>query len=830
MSGFDPRGKVNRALIVGVSEYDHTRADGDEDGVAGHLAAVRHNRKGLGDVLRHGGVFGPDEVSVYASPSQDDFSDALHRATRDARGLLLFYFAGHGIVSTSGDELFLQARNARMVRGKGDAFSGAVRFSDVLAELAASRAERVMVILDCCYAGNAAGIWHRLDDHRRRREILLLMSVQSNRLIDPGDHSGPTPFTHELIQVMGGGGALWLSAVYEGLKERMRAAAVPTLSKDVQAPQAEWEQGEDVLLGATGRPEPAGPPRAAPRRGPLGHGRRLALRGTPAVRLALTLLLALAATATGALAVLADDDETCAPPLHLRLLTDPDLEPALTAAANTYTASDANSPDGCRRSGIGVYSARSADVVTALRDRTDYWQRPLPNDDPQRDVGPQPDIWIPATRADLDRVQPERDDRTFAHLTPVGGPLAYSPLVLAVPGTNVGARTGRSLARTVADFEAADDTDGAEVRRPDPDFTDAALLATAGLYAESADARSAEHKVAYPGQPARTAAELLCGDDKNAVLVPEFALGGDCPGGGWTSRTALYPDDVPGLAPAFVRVTWEDGDRDAEARAGEVERFRRWLTGPDGQGVLGAHGFRAPTELGRLLGATPPGVLPDPGVPARFAEASAMNSTLDRYRNSRGPGQVLFLLDSSGSMDNLWQGPSGGPSLLQQSLVGLDEKKDQYGVWAVAGTAPGRTHTELLPFASHRRADAERALTAAQKAGVKDAEADPFRALRDALEFMRQQGTDSQRPRLIVYLTDDEDNNRLAGRDLDELLGLARGTGVPVTMVSLVTGGCEAGRADAVVSVASEGRCLDPGDDLGAALRDEVARTGTGEK
>ncbi|WP_416972384.1 caspase family protein [Streptomyces sp. 4F14] len=817
MSGYDPRGKVNRALIVGVSEYDHTRADGDEDGVAGHLPAVRHNRKGFGDVLRRGGVFAPDAVAAYASPSQDDFSEALRRATREADGLLLFYFAGHGIVSTSGEQLFLQMRNARLVRGKGDAFSGAVRFSDVLAELAASRAERVMVILDCCYAGNAAGLWHRLDDHRRRREILLLMSVQSNRLIDPGDHSRPTPFTHELIQVLGGEGELWLSGVYEGLKGRMRDAQVRTLSKDVQAPQAEWEQGEDVLLGATGRPAPAPVPQQPP---PV----RSLLRRVN--RLALTLLLALAATATGAgaIAVLADDDAPCAPPLHLRLLTDPDLEPALTDAANTYTASDANSRDGCRTSGIGVYSARSADVVNTLRGRTDFWQRPRDNADPQRDVGPQPDIWIPATRADFDRAKPEPEDRTFAQLAPVGGPLAYSPLVLAAPGADFDQLTSRPLARMVADAEA----DGTEVRRPDPEFTDAALLATMGLYAESTDTRAAERRIAHPGALARGGVDLLCADDRSAALVPEFALYADCPGGGWTRRTALYPDDVPGLAPLFVRVTWDDGDRDADARADAVEGFRRWLTGPEGRAVLGEHGFRSPDAPHPLLGTTAPGVLPNPGDLGRLAEASAMGAVLDRYRNARGPGRVLFLLDSSGSMDNLWKGPSGGPGLVQQSLGGLGEKGDRYGVWAVAGTG-GRTHTELLPFGQHKRADAERALTAARAAGVQDAEADPHRALRDALEFMRRQGADSQRPTLVVYLTDDEDNNRLSGRNLDDLLGLARGAKVPVTMVSLVTGGCEAGRVDAVISLAAQGRCLDPGDDLGAALRDEVARTGTGE-
>ncbi|QNP70796.1 substrate-binding domain-containing protein [Streptomyces roseirectus] len=834
MSGFDPRDRGNRALIVGVDTYDHIRTGGDENGVAGSLPAVKDNREQLEDVLRRSGVFPPDGdcVRVKDSPSQDEFSEALRKVTQDTEGLLLFYFAGHGVVPVYENELFLQMRNARVL--PGDAFPGAVRFSDVLAELAASRAKRVLVILDCCYAGNAASIWSRLDDHRRRREILLLMSVQPNRLqtdrpINPG---GPTPFTHELVQVLGVNGELWLSGLYEELKRRMRVANVPLpVGKDVQAPQAEWEQGEDVLLGAAGVPgpmpqeEPGGLERPVYREpGKRAFSVRQLVRRV--TRLSLTLLLTLAATAAGAFAlfVLVGDDPACAPPLHLRVLTDPDLEPALTAAAHAYTASGANSEAGCRSTGIGVYSARAADVVTALRRSTDPWQRPKGNEDPQRDIGPQPDVWVPATRADIDRVTLEQDDRTFAHLDPADGPLAYSPVVLATPATGFDARTSSSLVRMIGESESR----GAEVRRPDPEFTDSALLATQGLYADSGDARAGERLVADSGQLPRTAAESLCADTESAVLVPEFALQGACPQGVWVPRTALYPNDVPGLAPTFVRVTWDDGDRDAAARAAAVSRFRSWLGGADGRAVLGAHGFRSPEPGHRLLGAAPPGVLPEPGDLGRLAEASAMGSALDRYRNARGPGQVLFLLDSSGSMDNLWQGASGGPGLVQQSLGGLGEK-DTYGVWAVAGTS-GANHAEVLPFKRHKRGDAEKALSALQRAGVRDAEADPRGALRDALAFMRRQGTDTQLPQLIVYLTDDEDNSRLSGRDLDDLLGIARESGVPVTMVSLATGGCEAGRADALISVASEGRCLDPGDDLAAALRDEVGRTGTGEE
>ncbi|NJP53653.1 VWA domain-containing protein, partial [Streptomyces sp. SBST2-5] len=189
------------------------------------------------------------------------------------------------------------------------------------------------------------------------------------------------------------------------------------------------------------------------------------------------------------------------------------------------------------------------------------------------------------------------------------------------------------------------------------------------------------------------------------------------------------------------------------------------------------------------------------------------------------PGRVLFLLDSSWSMAGPWDGPSGGPGLLRQSLGGLGGA-DEYGVWSVAGLGE-RNHETLLPFTSHRRADAEH--TIRTQARVKDAEADPGAALLDAFDEMKRRGDDG-RPRLIVHITDGEDNNRLTGKRLEQVRDAARASGVPVTVVSLASGACDEDRPDRVIADASGGRCLDNRDDLGAALYDEVARTGTGEE
>ncbi|MGW0083254.1 caspase family protein [Streptomyces sp. NPDC003393] len=1008
MSPLDPRGQENRALLVCVSEYDHTQPS-EPDGVPGDLPAVKHNLNRLRHALQRGRVFDEREIILCRSPSLDDFTDELHTAAQEAEGLLLCYFAGHGAVPSAGNELFLQMRNARVVAGGQAVFPGADAFSSVLTVLAGSGARRIVVILDCCYAGNAARVWH---DFAHRHRILLLMGVQANRLIDSGDGGGPTPFTAELVRLLGADEDLSALELFTRARQEMLRADRTTTLGDLWEPQFVAEPGTDVLLtarstvpararagsgsgagpgpapgtgpvpvpdvvpalpseanpgpGAVSGPvpgprpgstsgsvppvtgpgpaagpgsepaSPAGPapaahtgsgaaataptgsgPASAPDRGPgpasapdpgsasgpgpapssgsrdpaspqssedrapsaqssvappggertgqvpggasgglravLRAGRRRVRavvkwfggRGRPAKGLlsaGLVLVLAGAGFAGYRLGGFGGD-HSCAPPLELRLLTDPDLEPTVRAAADAFLTSKANTTGhDCRRAGITVYSAGASSAVTALRRQTDAWQEPRGEDtNPQRDIGPQPDVWIPASLTDVARVTTERTDRTFAELLPDTEPFVYSPVVLAVPQNIAGAaldeRVGLPLSRLISDLKEQDR--GAGVLRPDPEVTDSALLATIGLYGGGgADPRGAEQSVRPTGPPAPTAADLLCAlpgdravDDRTAALVPEFLLrsGVGCARTTRVPRSAEYPVDVPALTPVFVRVRWEGGDRDEADREDAVRRFHQWLTGEDGLAAFGRAGFRSASDPGHpLLDAEHPGtgVLRDPSPLPGTAGQTAMDTALESYRSADGPGRVLYLLDSSGSMNTRWPGPSGGPGILKQSLGGLGGQ-DEYGIWAVHGTADGPRYETLLSFGPHRRGDAERAVDS--RARVRDAEADPHAALLAALDDMARRGTDDERPQLIVFVTDDEDDNRLAGKNLDEVLRRAATAKVPVDMVSLVSGGCDKGRPDARIADASHGRCLDASDDLGTGLHDEVARVGTGE-
>ncbi|MFJ8996001.1 VWA domain-containing protein [Streptomyces sp. NPDC102279] len=915
MLRFDPSGEVNRALLIGVSAYDSTRPN-DPHGVPGDLAAVAHNLPVLEEALLHSGVFRKGEIVVSGSPYLDAFSESLRTAADEAEGLLLFYFAGHGAVPSAGDELWLQMRNARVVPGSRAVFPGADPFSSVLTVLATSRARVVVVVLDCCNAGNAAQVCEALADRRR---FSVLMSVQANNRIDAGDDATPTPFTARLARLL-----------EEGIDRRATGVSFRDLSEVLTAHMGThhrtlrnepWEPQRwgdtDLLISNPSSPSspssgiPTTPPatipgipppsvtpqRKASKRATESGGERErqsrsprqgqpaeATRGTGGLpwwqdlftRLrAWTLAMPTAAgrvllwlrrrarraavaaavlTATGiggylALAGTGLDQSSCGPPLELRLLTDPDIESTIRKAADAYLTSTANTtPGGCRRSGITVYSAGSADAAAGFHDQSDPWQRPVSDDlDPQRDIGPQPDIWIPASSASVARAQPVEPPRKYLTLEP-DGPFAYSPMVLSVPRNmgeaSVGDRTENPLTTLRGNLTRRQKD--ADVRRTDPEYTDSALLATMGLYGTGAAGVSeAEAGVAQSGPPSLTGSDLLCTlpddgktDDRTAALVPEFLMvsGVNCDRTTRSPRMAEYPTDVPALDPTFVRVRWQGADRDRSARDEAVRRFRTWLTHGGGTAgkpaggldVFGEDGFRDVSGAHDFLTApdTDAGTLAHPGRLPAPADADAMATALQHYRNANGPGQVLFLLDSSGSMGDLWEGPGGAPGILEQSLGGLGDR-DEYGVWSVASRG-GRPSDVLLPFARHRRADAEETID--RRAAVRDAESDPDGALRAALEFMAGRGKDDEHPQLILYVTDDEDNNHLTGGRLDALLNSVRDKGIPVMMATLDSGGCDQGKPDARISEASGGRCLDTKGDLVAGLRDEVARTGTGDE
>ncbi|MFD7326400.1 substrate-binding domain-containing protein [Streptomyces sp. NPDC059875] len=847
MARFDPRGRTNHALLVTVPEYTSDLPP-DPSGVLGDIAAVRHNGTELERVLRAGGVFREEDITTSSPAGSDRFFRDLMRARDRADGLLLVYFAGHGLVSSYNepDELWLAMPRTTIVPGNPPVFLQAVRWSEVLSALCQATAEQVVVVLDCCYAGNASAAWNRLPtDHRER--ISLLACVQANDRIDAGDATTPTPFTAQLVRALdegvADGGEVSFSSLADALRSYMSKNHTTLRKKPTPwVPQSCPADGTDVVLAAVPRhdveevpPDTPPPPPVDPPK-PDGRWRRIPVLALAVLALTLAVLLGFAVFR-------APSGSACTPPLELRLLTDADAEPTVRKAVNAYLESADNREGDCRRSGITVYRAKAADAVAAFRNSSHFWQDPDPETNPQRDVGPQPDIWIPGSADAVDRARSYGGGGSSVKLR-ADKPFVHSPMVLAVPAHLAEGsekdRSGRPLAQFVEALSAR--ADGAAVARTDPEHTDSGLLATVGLYGNRHGAATGAERGLAPGRPLPDGRALLCElpksaavDTKTAALVPEHLLktGVGCGRQTRTPRVAEYPADVPRLTLPFVQVVWDGADRDKDARDGAVERFRDWLTGSDGVAVFTADGYRAgpgdtPPPASPSVSPPATGALADPGRLPDAGEAKTMNAALEAYRKANGPGRVLFLLDNSGSMKDVWDGPGGAPGIIRQSLGGLGGQ-DEYGVWTVS-SSPGATrpYTPLLAVGTHRNRDEARKTVGGAR--VEGNEADPLRALRAASTAMETEGEgDDSRPRLIVYVTDDEDNTRITPADLEGMLAALRQGGVPVVMASLSVGGCAKGRMDERIATASGGRCLDSSGDLIAGLRDEVARTGTGE-
>ncbi|MBR7837753.1 hypothetical protein KDL01_31035 [Actinospica durhamensis] len=139
----------SRIVLVGSPFYD--------DPSLTDVPQVARNLADLAEVFSDPALGGfPAEHCLTADPgtSVEQVGDLLVRAAAEAEDLLLFYFAGHGLIGPR-NELYLCLRSTRW---RNPAFS-ALRFETVRdAFLEHSHIKNRAVILDCCFSGRASGI------------------------------------------------------------------------------------------------------------------------------------------------------------------------------------------------------------------------------------------------------------------------------------------------------------------------------------------------------------------------------------------------------------------------------------------------------------------------------------------------------------------------------------------------------------------------------------------------------------------------------------------------------------------------------------------------
>ncbi|MFI7125168.1 hypothetical protein ACIBQ1_05700 [Nonomuraea sp. NPDC050153] len=188
----------------------------------------------VGRCLVERGGLAPAHLTVRLDPGTPaELGLALDRLAREATSVLMFYYVGHGLVSPD-NELHLATR-ATVDLTQGVPGYQALPYGIVRRILSASRAELVVVVLDCCFAGRAHGassqavervfdsMWqgaYLLTSSSREENSWALPGVRHTafsgalmRLLREGDPAGPSVFT--------------LDHVYHSLARRLPDAGFP---------------------------------------------------------------------------------------------------------------------------------------------------------------------------------------------------------------------------------------------------------------------------------------------------------------------------------------------------------------------------------------------------------------------------------------------------------------------------------------------------------------------------------------------------------------------------------------------------------------------------
>ncbi|WP_083898367.1 caspase, EACC1-associated type [Nocardia vinacea] len=146
-----PDRNASAAVLTGISNYTHP--------TLGPLPGTSEQVQRLHDLITDSDepVFDPATVAFLDAPSRTELLDAIARATESAVDTVLFYFAGHGLVSRRG-ELLLAGPET-----DPDAEYTAIAFQDIRDLITASKAKRTVVVLDACYSGQATKTQGALD-------------------------------------------------------------------------------------------------------------------------------------------------------------------------------------------------------------------------------------------------------------------------------------------------------------------------------------------------------------------------------------------------------------------------------------------------------------------------------------------------------------------------------------------------------------------------------------------------------------------------------------------------------------------------------------------
>lgn len=236
----------SRAVLIGSGTFtSDTLSD---------YPAISDSISGLASLLTgaHGLSLPASHCTVVAKNADArDVGQALHAASRAATDLLVIYYAGHGIVGKRGKLYLALADTDHQWLNLS-----ALAFEDVKEFCTDSRAQRRVVILDCCYSGRAIGdplsaSMAEILDKVSISGSFTLTAAPANReaLVIPGERY--TAFTGRLLSLLNDGDPcgpeFWtLDEIYLRLRSSL-------LSENLPEPQRSGTKTIDKLPIARNR-------------------------------------------------------------------------------------------------------------------------------------------------------------------------------------------------------------------------------------------------------------------------------------------------------------------------------------------------------------------------------------------------------------------------------------------------------------------------------------------------------------------------------------------------------------------------------------------------
>jgi putative transcriptional regulator len=193
----------SRAVLIGSSAYDKLTA----------LPSVLANLDDLRDALTNADIWGlpPANITVIADATS---RVTIYEALRDAAaatqpdGLLLYYYAGHGLIDAGDLMLGLPDTDPQHPDEQ------TLPYAKLREATRQSSASRRVIILDCCFAGragqevlSAADAVRRLG-HHDAEDACLLLAAGANRAASAPLRDRNTAFTGALLDLLANGSEL----------------------------------------------------------------------------------------------------------------------------------------------------------------------------------------------------------------------------------------------------------------------------------------------------------------------------------------------------------------------------------------------------------------------------------------------------------------------------------------------------------------------------------------------------------------------------------------------------------------------------------------------